>query len=93
MYKISKPSKNYNENRNSGSIKNSEKIKNNNKKDIKFLDSDEKQGPNNKLRYKGDKNNKETSKNNKDTSSGHSGHGSSNKNIYKGKVKSEFGGT
>ena len=42
MYKISKPSQNFNENRKSGSIKNSERTRNNNKNDINFVDSDEK---------------------------------------------------
>ena len=86
MHKISKPSKNYHEHSNSGSIKNNDKTKNNDKNEIKYGNSDLKYGNNETIKSKGEKNNK-------DTSSGHSVHGGSNKNIYKGKVKSEFGGT
>jgi hypothetical protein len=40
MHKTSKPSKNLNENWNSGNIKSSERVRNSNKNDINFLDSD-----------------------------------------------------
>ncbi len=84
LYKVSKPSKNYQEDSHSGSMKNNEK-RNNEKNEMKYGNSDSKYGNHENHKHKGDKNNKD--------SSGHSMHGGSSKNIYKGKVKSEFGGT
>lgn len=68
LCKVSKGSKNYHEDSHSGSMKNNEK-RNNDKNEMKYGNSDSKNGNHDNYKHKGDKNNK-------DNSSGHSMHGS-----------------